>query len=57
MGDALDASVEAVPELARYLGLLFDNVGFIMAMIVVALLVVVVLAEIFVPEHRSATVD
>jgi hypothetical protein len=57
MGDALEASAEAMPELARYLGLLFDNVGLIMAIIVVALLAVVVLAEIFAPEQRSAGVE
>lgn len=57
LGDALDASVGAMPELARFLSLLYDNAGLIMATIVMALLLIVVLAEVFAPEHRSTAVD
>ena len=54
MGDALEGSAAAVPEIAVVVQLLSDHAATALMAVLVALLLIVILAEIFNPDRRSA---
>jgi hypothetical protein len=54
MGDALEGSAAAIPEVAAIVQLLSDHAATALMAVLVALLLIVVLAEIFNPERHAA---
>ena len=54
MGDALEGSAAAVPEIAALVQFLSQHAALALTLILGALLVIVVLAEVFDPERRRA---
>ena len=57
MGDALEGSAGAVPDVAALVQLLSEHATLALTVVLVALLLIVVLAEIYNPERRAAATD